>query len=172
MDGLLNIFIKNFISYDWIIFIMAGLNVYTYFKVKSTSNKVYEHFMPTHKITNINNSAKEKLQTNTKDDVKLTQSELLKHRTNMNRAYAFFSNLTTMFPLMGMLGTVLSLLPLVNLVGTEATNSFFLALTSTFWGIIAALIFKFLDSTLSYKIEDNEKFMEYILKETILAQER
>ena len=36
-------------------------------------------------------------------------------------------------------------------------------MTSTFWGIVAALVFKFLDSFLSYKIEDNEKHMEYLL---------
>jgi biopolymer transport protein ExbB/TolQ len=68
-----------------------------------------------------------------------------------------------MFPLLGMLGTVISLIPMVNLIGTETTGAFFAALTSTFWGIVAALVFKFLDSFLSYKIEDNEKHMEFLL---------
>ena len=80
----------------------------------------------------------------------------------MNKRYALYSNLTTMFPLMGMLGTVVSLIPMVNAIGSETTGLFFSALTSTFWGIVFALIFKLLDASISYKIEDNEKHMEYM----------
>ena len=80
----------------------------------------------------------------------------------MNQYYALYYNITTMFPLMGMLGTVISLIPMVNSLGTESTGLFFSALTSTFWGIVAALIFRLSDASVSYKIEDNEKHMEYM----------
>ena len=83
-------------------------------------------------------------------------------REKMNQGYAWYANFTTMFPLFGMLGTVYSLIRVVGDSLTE-TSAFFSALTSTAWGIVAAIIFKALDSTLSYKIEDNEKHTEHLL---------
>ena len=81
----------------------------------------------------------------------------------MNKTYALYSNFTTIFPLLGMLGTVWALIPMVNTIGTTDTSNFFSALTSTLWGIIVAILFKVLDSTVSYKIEDNEKRIEFLL---------
>ena len=84
-------------------------------------------------------------------------------REKMNKTYALYSNFTTIFPLLGMLGTVWALIPMVNTIGTTDTSNFFSALTSTLWGIIVAILFKVLDSTVSYKIEDNEKRIEFLL---------
>ena len=96
----------------------------------------------------------------------------MEYREKTNRVYDLFSNFTTMFPLLGMLGTVVSLIMMTDSINTAATESFFAALTSTFWGIVAALIFKGLDALVSYKIEDNEKHMEYILNPNRKNQER
>ena len=89
--------------------------------------------------------------------------DLLDTREKMNKVYALYSNVTTIFPLLGMLGTVWALIPMVNTIGTADTSNFFSALTSTFWGIVAAILFKALDSTVSYKIEDNEKHTEHLI---------
>ena len=71
-------------------------------------------------------------------------------------AYALFANLTGIFPLMGILGTVISLLPMVMDM-TNVQQNFFAALTSTFWGLVFAIIFKFMDGFLAAKIEENDK---------------
>ncbi|MBQ2802314.1 MAG: MotA/TolQ/ExbB proton channel family protein [Lachnospiraceae bacterium] len=160
---IIGIFWENLLGFDWIIFVMAGINVIMYIKVLDRANRVYSHFNAKDQIANLNEEAKKALKENTKKEKhRLTANELLKYREKMNKYYALYSNLTTMFPLLGMLGTVVSLIPMVNSIGAAATESFFAALTSTFWGIIAALIFKGLDASVSYKIEDNEKHMEYI----------
>lgn len=73
-------------------------------------------------------------------------------------AYSVFVTLITIFPLLGMFGTVKALLNL-NLTDEStilnARNSFFDALTSTAWGIIFAVIFKVVNAVISKHAEDN-----------------
>lgn len=72
--------------------------------------------------------------------------------------YSLFVTLITIFPLLGMFGTVKSLLQL-NLTDENAIisarSSFFDALTSTAWGIIFAIIFKLVNAIISKHAEDN-----------------
>ena len=79
------------------------------------------------------------------------------------RLYSIFINLTAIFPLLGILGTVVSLLPMVaNLADMQ--QNFFAALTSTFWGLVFAIVFKLLDGfLLSAVIEDNDRSVELYL---------
>ena len=164
VGDVLGIFLDNLIGFDAIIWVAAICNVFAFLNTRAKTNRVYYHFNAQDKLINLSEDVKKALQDTTKSEQKkLTVNELLEYREQMNRSYAFYANFTTMFPLLGMLGTVVSLIPMVNLIGSETTGAFFTALTSTFWGIVAALIFKFLDSFISYKIEDNEKHMEYLL---------
>lgn len=92
-------------------------------------------------------------------------------RNKLNSNYTLFTTLITLFPLFGMLGTVIALLNL-NLSG-EITSmdsiktNFFNALTSTAWGLIFSIFFKLLNAKiipdvkdtmlkLQKKIEDNK----------------
>lgn len=160
---ILIIFIDNFLKFDWIIIVLVILNLVFYFRVKSNADKIYKHYNSFDKVSNLQDSALEKLKRKTKKDEKLSAEDLLNSRERMNKAYAFYSNCTTIFPLFGMFGTVWALIPMVNTIGTTDTSNFFSALTSTAWGIVAAIVFKMLDTTISYKIEDNEKHTEYLL---------
>lgn len=155
--------ISNFSVYDAFIIVAIFANVVVYFNVKKYTSKLYTHFNPTDHKSGLKESNKWKLKKNTKSDRKMTQDELLEARTNMNRCYSLYLNLTSIFPLAGMLGTVWALLQTTDTIGTTDTSNFFMALTSTFWGIVAAIVFKGLDSTISYKIEDNEKHLEDLL---------
>lgn len=72
--------------------------------------------------------------------------------------YTLFLTLITIFPLLGMLGTVISLLRLdfsSEAALDSAKNSFFDALTSTAWGIIFALIFKVVNAFIATSVNDN-----------------
>jgi len=163
MDGIFGIFLDNLIGFDAVIFLAAIANVYMFLKTKAKTDRVYYHFNAQDQIVNLPEDVQNALKETTKNEQKkLTANELLAYREQMNRCYSFYTNFTTMFPLLGMLGTVISLIPMVKLMGTETSGAFFAALTSTFWGIVAALVFKFLDSFISYKIEDNEKHMDYL----------
>ncbi|MDE6834570.1 MAG: MotA/TolQ/ExbB proton channel family protein, partial [Ruminococcus sp.] len=87
---------------------------------------------------------------------KPSESSLLSKRDRSAGLYSVFVNLTGIFPLLGMLGTITSLLSLVADT-TDITGNFYGALTSTFWGLIFAIIFKFVDGVISAKVDDNEK---------------
>lgn len=73
-------------------------------------------------------------------------------------SYNLFLTLITIFPLLGMFGTVKALLSL-NFMDESAMmiarNSFFDALTSTMWGIVFAVIFKILNAFISTYVEDS-----------------
>ena len=84
---------------------------------------------------------------------------LRKHSEDL---YSLFANVTSIFPLLGILGTVVSLLPMVSNLSDMQTN-FFAALTSTFWGLVFAILFKFLDGFLASRMEDNSRSVELLL---------
>lgn len=86
--------------------------------------------------------------------------------------YTVFTAVITMFPLLGMLGTVMALLS-VDLAAGNMDNvkvNFFSALTSTAWGIIFSVIFKFINALscgfVEQQIEDARKVSEEILSPT------
>lgn len=163
MGDIIDVFIDNLFGFDIIIWVAAILNTFAYLNTRAKTNRVYYHFNAQDKLVNLPADVQDVfLETTKSETTKLTAAELLTYREQMNQSYALFTNFTTMFPLLGMLGTVVSLIPMVNLMGGQTSGAFFAALTSTFWGIVAALIFKFLDSFISYKIEDNEKHMDYM----------
>lgn len=163
MKEFIGIISGNIIGFDGMIIVIALVNYFFVFnKVRTEVNRIYHHFNGHDYLKNLSKDAKEAIKKNTKEPEKLTAGDLLKYREKMNRWYAFYTNITTLFPLLGMLGTVVSLIPMVKAIGSESTGLFFSALTSTFWGIVCAMIFKLLDATISYKIDDIEKHMEYM----------
>lgn len=80
--------------------------------------------------------------------------------------YEFFITIISFFPLLGMFGTVKALINLgpifqsmESVTGTESSmnslkSDFFLALTSTAWGIICSVIFKCINALVQTKIEN------------------
>ena len=86
-------------------------------------------------------------------------------------SYSLFVTLITIFPLLGMLGTVKSLLVLnfgdENAI-LNARSSFFDALTSTAWGIIFAILFKVVNAVICKHTEDNiDKVSELISRKAV-----
>lgn len=77
-------------------------------------------------------------------------------RLSLSQVYTLFLTGITIFPLLGMLGTVFGLLGL-DLAGGDMNNiknNFFIALTSTAWGIIFSVLFKILNAFFADDIED------------------
>ena len=136
--------------------IATGAVFYLTFRVQKT---LFDNLRINERLAN----PKEKKQSTPKD-IREHEDLVLKQRDKMNVRYAFFSNMTTIFPLLGMLGTVKSLIGVAsNIAGTEI-DQFFGALTSTAWGIIFAVIFKMLDSVISVKVTTNNKEVDTLLE--------
>ncbi len=165
---IIGVLIENLIGYDFLIFVLAVVNGWVFYKLWIPTEKLYLHFNTIIGNSNRSKEAEENLKANTAEVSTLLDKEsLLRYREKMLRRYSRYSNITSIFPLMGMLGTVISLLPMVSTIGSDVSGSFFTALTSTFWGIVFAIVFKILDSIIAYKIEDIEKHMDHILKSSL-----
>ena len=82
--------------------------------------------------------------------------------------YNIFLTIISIFPLLGMFGTVMGLLNVDFSIGTmdDVKTNFFTALTSTAWGIFFSVIFKILNSFFAYhietQIEESKKIEEMI----------
>ena len=78
----------------------------------------------------------------------------------------WYSTLMTIFPFLGILGTVIALLS----VGTDFSNvkpNFLLALTSTFWGLIGAILSKFGEGTFANNFERLKTYFEMFTKDRL-----
>lgn len=141
-------FFSHIINY--LILALALYNLWIWFKVFVNKKEIKKELANWEKDQNLVDFDK-----NT--DIKDHYKRILKN-------YVLFTTFITIFPLLGMLGTVSSLLGL-DMSNTEAISnakdSFFYALTSTFLGIIFAIFFKWLNARSLYDIED---ILERILK--------
>ena len=149
MASLFDVFCKNFLTYDFIIFILAAANTAVFFAARKNAKALYGKlhlmiFVP------------EEAARPSRDISFAPESEVVSLRDRSNRLYGLYLNMTGIFPLLGILGTVISLLPLVADLGNVQAD-FYGALTSTFWGLVFAIIFKLIDGFVSSVIEDNEK---------------
>ncbi|MBP5224535.1 MAG: MotA/TolQ/ExbB proton channel family protein [Lachnospiraceae bacterium] len=152
------IIFQNLIGFDLMIIIVGILNGVCYYFVRKFADQLYkklhlQFFVPSH--SNDHETIPQKF------DAK-EEEEIVSLRKKAEALYAVFVNVTAIFPLLGILGTVLSLIPLVSQMAAFETN-FFAALTSTFWGLVFAIVFKLLDGFLSARMEDNEKSVELFL---------
>ena len=149
---------KNLLGFDLIIFLAAALNGVVFYFARRYALQLYAKlnmnvFVPSHrrhpeKVADAVRNVKEE--------------EVVLLRKRSEGLYSIFINITAVFPLLGILGTVISLIPMVSDMA-NMQNNFFAALTSTFWGLVFAIVFKLLDSMLSSKIEDNDKSVALLL---------
>lgn len=78
---------------------------------------------------------------------------ILKDLHKMHSLHDCYLGITSLFPLLGMLGTVVALIPMVKEIGNSVQANFFVALTSTFWGLLFSIISKAFDLLVSSKID-------------------
>lgn len=150
---------SNFLGFDLIIFILAALNAYCCVVARRMAIRLHKTlhrtiFLPEQVLKN--------------EDIRqsfenISEGELVDMRKKANGVYAIFVNTTGIFPLLGILGTVISLIPLVADMSNLQSN-FFAALTSTFWGLVFAIAFKFLDGFFAPRVEENNTNISLYLK--------
>lgn len=97
---------------------------------------------------------------------KITDDDLKKLSEASSRAsftYTLFANLSAIFPLLGIFGTVSSLM---YLSGTEDISaSFSIALDTTAWGLVFAIGFKLFDSFIASKLDRALDAADYLIHE-------
>ena len=150
---------QNLLGFDLIIFVAAALNLVCYCFACKSANRLDRRlnirvFIPSRR------RSPESVSQAIRD---IDEEKVLAMRKRSESLYAVFVNVTAIFPLLGILGTVVSLLPMVSEL-TDMQTNFFAALTSTFWGLVFAILFKLLDGFLSSRMEDNDKAVDLLLQ--------
>ncbi len=79
------------------------------------------------------------------------------------REYALYSNITAIFPLLGILGTVASLMGLGSV--DDLSANFSSALWTTFLGLICAIFFKAMDAGISADLDRLLDESDHIIRE-------
>ena len=157
---------KNLLGFDLIIFIVAAFNGVCYYLTRLYTDQLYKKlnllvFVPSHKHN------PEKIARAIRE---IDEGAIVALRKCSEAFYSIFANVTAIFPLLGILGTVVSLLPMVAEL-SDMQQNFFAALTSTFWGLVFAILFKLLDGFLSARLEDNDKNVTLLLERRDLLKE-
>lgn len=75
--------------------------------------------------------------------------------------YTWYTNITAIFPLLGIFGTVVSLMQISETAGLSA--NFSMALKTTAAGLIFAMFFKALDSTVSSRLDRALDEADYLI---------
>ena len=154
-----DILFMNIKSYDFIIVIFFVItftvSVISFILAHILHKKLNPSVDSSNSETSINEINKELNETK--------NNEIKDKRKKAVWGYSIFTNLIAIFPLLGILGTVYSLLQLVS-DSSDVTGSFYGALTSTFWGIVCAIFFKLSDAIfVAPLMEENEKDAERFL---------
>ena len=77
--------------------------------------------------------------------------------------YQIFISITSIMPLLGILGTVISLLGITALEQSVIQANFLTALSSTFWGIVGAIICRVVEGTLTPIVERNQDNFDLLI---------
>ncbi|MBO5631400.1 MAG: MotA/TolQ/ExbB proton channel family protein [Aeriscardovia sp.] len=154
------LFVNLFTTSDIIILFFAAFTVIVWLFANNAKNEVEHHLFKNHRrASKIEEDINEVSNAELENDL---QPKIMK----LNKWYMVLSNSISVFPLLGMLGTVKSLIGLATGMGDQSNvleiDMFFSALTSTAWGIIFAMFFKLLTSGLAAKVESYNKEYEII----------
>ncbi|MCI5751735.1 MAG: MotA/TolQ/ExbB proton channel family protein [Oscillospiraceae bacterium] len=150
---------SNIIGYDGLIFIAAAANAVIFQGARNAAVRLYSSM---HKEV-YTPSCGSDIKSIRSDIGRLTDKKVSALRERAVAWYTLYVNITGIFPLLGILGTVISLLGMVGNT-SDVEGSFFAALTSTFWGLVFAMIFKFLDGFVSPKLDDGERAAELFMQ--------
>ncbi|MDE6004350.1 MAG: MotA/TolQ/ExbB proton channel family protein [Oscillospiraceae bacterium] len=157
----------NIFPYDWIILAVGLINIIILIiLIIKTWNL--------NSLLKLNISANEKnpyavIKKFFDESGKITKIEKLRDKENF--WYSLFVNVIAIFPLLGMLGTIIALLKLSS--GSEnLMQNFYSALTSTFWGMVFAVGFKIIDAFVSAKVEANEKAVSLRLQQFLELEQK
>ena len=152
--ALVNVFkqmILNIFKTDWIVFLGLLLTIWSLRRIMRTKSKLKKKL--------------EKMPDNPDwvDDM----------RRELHTAYSIFAASITLYPLLGMFGTVVSLINVGSVDFSQMTESldavksnFFTALTSTAWGIIFAAVLKIFNAAfIEPEVEDDLDRLDEIAEE-------
>lgn len=147
-----DIFARNFIHFDFLIFLLAVAEFLMLRRSLTLARQIQKLFYPTGYLPGGRENQRQLARHFDHYLGREGEEEITRQYRRLGLSYSLYENIVALFPLMGILGTVISLIPMVDALDAESTNLFFAALTSTFWGIVFAIVFKGLNGWLAAEI--------------------
>ncbi len=139
---------------NWIIIAIAVINVVVYLRTQKALKEVDGMFHPKNdKVNRVSASMQW-----SKDQIK----ELKDRRKGLVMKYSWYANITAIFPLLGILGTVAALVTYSDVTMME---NFMVALSTTLLGVLCAIIFKSIDASLSGPMDVIIGDADYVIQE-------
>lgn len=156
-----DIILKNLLGYDILIVVLALFaGAFVYPRAVKISDFLREELQPTLYIP-IDVLMKQFMD-NDKREIDLHKIKKLKD--GEARYVNMLLTIISVFPLMGILGTIISLLRMVDLGNEAVLFNFTTALTSTFWGLVFAIGFKGFSAMLIAQSDQNAENFELLIK--------
>jgi len=158
---MLSIILKNLIGYDSLIVLLALFaGVYVYPKARQASDALKDQLQPTLYLP-IDILMEGFVRGGSKDpDLHMIK----KLKDKEARFVTILITVISVFPLLGILGTIIALLGMVDLGSQEVLLNFTTALTSTFWGLVFAIGFKGGSSMLMAQSDENGENFELLIR--------
>ena len=139
---------------NWIIVASAVINMIVFWGTRKAIKKAYDAFFPqSDKVNRVN--------ANMQWDNKQIQA-LKKVRKGLIQKYAWYANITAIFPLLGILGTVAAL---VTYSVETMMENFMVALSTTLLGVFCAILFKGIDAIISGPMDVIIADADYVIQE-------
>lgn len=139
---------------NWIIFIVAVINIFVFFITRNAIKNADEMSHPRNdKATGVSASM---------DWSKEEISKMKDERKKVVGLYTWYANLTAIFPLLGIIGTVAAL---VTYSDMTMMDNLMIALSTTLFGTFFAIVFKSMDAVLSGPMDLTIENADFVIHE-------
>ena len=124
MGKIFSVIFMNFWGFDFIIFLAAVFNGFVFYMVKVSADRIKAKMNHTVYVPHFRFSKNE----TEKQVSALREEDVLSLKSSSDKFYALFVNITGIFPLLGILGTVVSLLGLQTTPPEDAADALAIAI--------------------------------------------
>ncbi len=169
---MLRLLFTNLWGYDAFIFLVALINIALFSRIIKHLKAIEDDFEDTKYLQNewliqhLDTSSHR-----TAADLKDALNRFTEHKNLLDQTAVFYSSITSIFPLLGILGTVIALLTLTDFSSVVASVSFSKALTSTFWGILFGAFSKFGEGFFTARLALYDKLYHEVRTVMIAAEQ-
>ena len=141
---------SNLLGFDALIMLLGVFNIWVLYKAYKAAQSLVD------KLNSDGLCQADMRKDSSCTGKRLKDNEIITLRNKAENLYTWYVNISATFPLFGILGTVLSLIGMQN--GLQNSDSSFLAaLTSTFWGLVFSILFKFLQTIIETKLDEGTR---------------
>lgn len=158
----------NLLGYDALIIAAGVFSLYLYKSCYDSSKKISSEFYIT---LGKHHNPKEKIHEKKLDFTKEELDSIEQEHNKVINLFSKYESIVSIFPFMGILGTVLSLMRVMDFSDSSIImSSFSSALTSTFWGLVWAIISKLREGGLISLLNQNDSALNTAIERNVLAE--